>query len=100
LQKEGYLVCHINFENYLTSPLSTFMERLVLALEKAWHIDLSGLDLSQVFHYVEQVKDKKFVLIIDEVEGINPEFFGQFLHTIRNSYHSREFKQMTKITDE
>jgi AAA-like domain len=90
LQKEGYLVCHINFENYLTNPITTFMERLVLSLEQAWHLDLKGLDLAQVFHKVEQVKDKKLVLIIDEVEGINPEYFGQFLHTIRNSYHSRE----------
>ena len=90
LQKEGYLVCHINFENYLDETRTTFIERLVLALEQAWGLDLKELSLAQVFHKVEQVKDKKFVLIIDEVEGINPEFFGQFLHTIRNSYHSRE----------
>ena len=29
LQKEGYLVCHINFENYTNTPFSSFMERLV-----------------------------------------------------------------------
>ncbi len=29
-------------------------------------------------------------LIIDEIEGLNPEIFNQFLHTIRNLYHSRE----------
>ncbi len=27
---------------------------------------------------------------IDEVEGINKEYFGDFLHSIRNAYHSRE----------
>ncbi len=32
----------------------------------------------------------KWVLIIDEVEGINKEYFGDFLHSIRNAYHSRE----------
>jgi AAA-like domain len=90
LQKDGYLVCHINFENYAEKPLSTFMERFVLALEKAWHIDLKNLDLAQVLHKVEQIEDKKLVLIIDEVEGINPQYFGEFLHTIRNAYHSRE----------
>jgi hypothetical protein len=90
LHEEGYLVCHINFENYLKRPLETFMGRLVLALEQAWHIDLQSLDIAQVFHKIEQVKDKKLVLIIDEVEGINPEYFGEFLHTIRNAYHSRE----------
>ena len=90
LKEEGYLVCHINFENYAEKPLSTFMERLVLALEEDWGLSLTGLDLAQVFHKVEQVKDKKLVLIIDEVEGINPQYFGDFLHTIRNAYHSRE----------
>jgi AAA-like domain len=90
LQADNYLVCHINFENYAEKPLSTFMERLVLALEEDWGISLTGLDLAQVFHKVEQIKDKKLVLIIDEVEGINAQYFGEFLHTIRNAYHSRE----------
>jgi hypothetical protein len=90
LEQEGYLVCHINFENYRTFGFSTFMERLTLSLEEVWHLDLKGADLAQVFHKIEQINDKKFVLIIDEVEGINPEYFGTFLHTLRNAYHSRE----------
>jgi AAA-like domain len=90
LKQEGYYVCYVGFENYLVDSIETFMQRLVLALEENWLMDLSGLDLSQVFHKVEQVKDKKLVLIVDEVEGINPEYFGKFLHTIRNAYHSRE----------
>jgi AAA-like domain len=90
LEEEGYLVCRIGFENYQTDSLKVFMERLVPALQMAWGIDLTGLSLTQVFHKVEQVKDKKLVLIIDEVEGINPKYFGKFLHTLRNAYHSRE----------
>jgi hypothetical protein len=90
LRKEGYLVCYIGVENYLISSLSAFMSRLVPTLEEAWDLDLKGLELAEVFHKVEQVRDKKLVLIIDEVEGINPEYFGPFLHTIRNAYHTRE----------
>jgi hypothetical protein len=90
LEKDGYLTCHINFENYFKSSLSSFLNRLVVSLENAWKIDFKNLDMSQVFFKLEQIKDKKFVLIIDEVEGINPEYFGEFLHTIRNAYHSRE----------
>ncbi len=90
LEEEGYLVCRINFENYQTDSLDIFMERLIPALQTAWKVDLAGLTLVQVFHKIEQVKDKKLVLIIDEVEGINPEYFGKFLHTIRNAYHSRK----------
>ncbi len=90
LEKEGYLVCRINFGNYQTDSLKIFMQRLVLALETAWDIDLKGLSLTAVFHKIEQIKDKKLALIIDEVEGINPTYFGKFLHTIRNAYHSRD----------
>jgi AAA-like domain len=97
LKKEGYFVCHINFENYAKRPITTFMERLVLALERDWHLDLKNLDLAQIFHKVEQVNDKKLVLIIDEVEGINPEYFGDVLHTIRNAYHSREMHGLKSV---
>ena len=90
LTEEGYYVSYISFENYVKRPYGSFMERLVLALEEDWGLDLKGLDIAQIFHKVEQIKDKKLVLIIDEVEGINPEYFGEFLHTIRNAYHSRE----------
>jgi AAA-like domain len=90
LENEGYLVCKVGVENYQTDSLSIFMQRFTLSLEQAWGIDLQGLALSEIFHKIEQIKDKKLVLIIDEVEGINPEYFGKFLHTIRNAYHSRE----------
>jgi hypothetical protein len=90
LKVEGYYPCYIGFENYAKRPLGTFMERLSLSLEQDWGIDLKNLDIAQVFHKIEQVKDKKLVLIIDEVEGINPDYFGEFLHTIRNAYHTRE----------
>jgi hypothetical protein len=90
LEKEGYLVCHINFENYAKAAFPSFMERLALSLEEDFGLELKNLDLPQIFHKIEQAKDKKFVLIIDEVEGINSDYFGQFLHTIRNAYHSRD----------
>ncbi len=90
LEREGYLVCHVNFENYTKDSIRVFTERLSLSLEQAWNVDLKKLNLSQIFHKIEQITDKKLVLIIDEVEGINPEYFGIFLHTLRNAYHSRE----------
>jgi hypothetical protein len=38
LQEDGYLVCHINFGNYFNNPLSTFMERLVLGLNRGIYL--------------------------------------------------------------
>ena len=47
------------------------------------------MDLQALFQAIRKINDEKLVLIIDEVEGINPAFFGEFLHSIRNVYHSR-----------
>ena len=90
LQADGYEVAQVNFENYHSQTESSFLNRLSHSLKKYWDIDFSGLAISDVFQAIESLKDKRrFVLIIDEVEGINPAYFGTFLHTIRNAYHSR-----------
>ncbi|OQX79579.1 MAG: hypothetical protein B6D61_03300 [Bacteroidetes bacterium 4484_249] len=90
LEKKKYQVAHINFENYRNLPLSSFLKRLRLDLKKQWHIDFTNLNIGDVFLKIENITNKKCVLIIDEVEGINSEYFGDFLHSIRNAYHSRE----------
>jgi hypothetical protein len=90
LSAQGYLPCWVNFENYATSSLGSFLNKFSFAIQEYWGIDVIGLELSDVFNTIERLKDKKLVLIIDEVEGINPEYFGAFLHGIRNLYHSRE----------
>ena len=35
--------------------------------------------------------------IIDEIEGINAEYFSSFLHSIRATYHSREFHGLKSV---
>ena len=90
LKEDGYYVSHINFENYRNASLHSFMDRLVWRLEEDWEIFFKGLELSLIFKKIETISDKKLVLIIDEVEGINSEYFNDFLHSIRNAYHSRE----------
>ncbi|HMQ50241.1 MAG TPA: AAA-like domain-containing protein [Saprospiraceae bacterium] len=90
LEKEGYSVAHLNFENYKQAPESSFLKRLHSYLAEHWQESFDGLNIGDVFLKIEQITDKRFVLIIDEVEGINPEYFGTFLHAIRNVYHSRK----------
>ena len=90
LKTEGYYASHINFENYRNASLHSFLDRLTWRFEEDWEIDFKNLELSQVFKKIETISDKKLVLIIDEVEGINSEYFNDFLHAIRNAYHSRE----------
>ena len=90
LTEQDYKIAHINFENYKNLPQSSFLKRFHIELKKQWKENFDGLNIGDVFLKLEQIKDKKCVLIIDEVEGINKEYFGDFLHSIRNAYHSRE----------
>ncbi|MDZ7876119.1 MAG: ATP-binding protein [Saprospiraceae bacterium] len=89
LEKEGYKVAQINFENYKTSSISSFVRTLTDELGQFWHKEFISDDLQSIFQDIANIKNEKLVLIIDEVEGINPEFFGEFLHSIRNVYHRR-----------
>ena len=89
LEKEGYKTAYVNFENFKNQSLTDFLIRLNNHLTKHWGIVFQQTTLAAVFEQIESLTHLKLVLIIDEVEGINAEYFGQFLHSIRNAYHSR-----------
>lgn len=89
LEKEGYEIAHINFEDYHDAPLSSFLNRLQGELRRFWNFSKEPTNISDTFYEIQKIKDQKFVLIIDEVEGINTDYLGTFLHSIRNAYHSR-----------
>jgi hypothetical protein len=89
LEVEGYKVAHVNFENYKEATMKAFLNEFHERLSVGWGLDFRGKDLQETFSAITTIKDQKMVLIIDEVEGINPTFFGQFLHSIRNVYHVR-----------
>lgn len=97
LEKEGYNVCHINFENYKEASLDSFLNRLRDKIFESWSLDFYKLGLADIFNTFEKIENNKFVLIIDEVEGINPEYLGTFLHSIRNVYHSREQHSLKSV---
>ncbi len=89
LEAEGYEVALVNFENYRDADLGSFLKELISCLRYYWKIDFSGHTLQGIFTEISEIKDRKLVLVVDEVEGINPDFLGAFLHSIRNTYHSR-----------
>ncbi len=90
LKKEDYRVAHINFENFREEKIETFISRLCRKLYEFWNVEFRCNTIPEIFERIESLKEEKYVLIIDEVEGINPAYFGIFLHSIRNAYHSRE----------
>ena len=97
LKEQGYLVSHNNFENFKNEPSSSFLNSLVRKLEEDWGIDFQNLTVGGIFEKTQTVTDKKLVLIIDEVEGINPDYFGDFIHAIRNAYHYRNQHSLKSV---
>ena len=89
LETEGYKVAYVNFENFKHQSLKDFLIRLNNHLTLYWGIVFQQTTLAAVFEQIESLTHLKLVLIIDEVEGINAEYFGDVLHSIRNAYHSR-----------
>lgn len=90
LTGQGYQVAHVNFENYRNATLKAFLKRLCWKLETFWQESFEESSLEEVFQQIETNNQQRRVLIIDEVEGINEAYFGDFLHAIRNAYHSRQ----------
>ena len=89
LERKAYKVVRVNFENYRVASLENFLDRLTWKAKQYWNLDFKNPSIASIFQTLEQTQDQKFVLIVDEVEGINKEYFGDFLHAIRNAYHSR-----------
>jgi hypothetical protein len=89
LLEEDYKVAHVNFENFKEATMVAFLDEFHRDLKNGWGIDFTNKDLQETFTEIKRINEQKLVLIIDEVEGINPDFFGQFLHSIRNVYHTR-----------
>lgn len=90
LKQGGYQVAHINFENYRNASLEAFLRRLIEQLNAQWQSNIQGNEIADVFYQIEKITGKRCVFIVDEVEGINQEYFGDFLHSVRNAYHNRE----------
>ncbi|MGE5340223.1 MAG: ATP-binding protein [Candidatus Omnitrophota bacterium] len=97
LQNLGYDVAQINVENYTEAPVSAFFNYLFREIEENWNIALKSTNFGDLQNDIAAIKNRKLVLIIDEIDGLNPAYFGQFLHTIRSLYQSRETHSLKSV---
>jgi hypothetical protein len=89
LKTLGYQALHINLENFKNVTENDFLEFLTSEFHYTLDIQLNSRTFPLFYKELKRLKDRKIVLIIDEIEGLNEDIFGQFLHTIRNLYHFR-----------
>ncbi len=90
LETMGYEVLHTNVENFKRATEAECLQFLADEFERNLGIKLLARTFATLHNELLSLKDRKIVLIIDEIEGLNPDVLGQFLHTVRNLYHFRD----------
>jgi hypothetical protein len=91
LETIGYQVLHIDVENFKSASEKSLLEFLAAQFKRKLDIRLTPSPTFDRFYgQMLEIRDRKIVFIVDEIEGLNEEIFGQFLHTIRNLYQFRD----------
>ncbi len=89
LEPLGYQVLHINVENFKKITEEEFLQFLADEFQHTLGIETGAKSFAMLYNDLKRLKGKNTVFIIDEIEGLNKDIFGQFLHTIRNLHHFR-----------
>ncbi|MCP4152482.1 MAG: AAA family ATPase [bacterium] len=97
LEKAGFNVLHTNLENFKNATEETFIKFLCDEFKYSLDIRLQTNSFAGFYNELKRISNKKIVLIIDEIEGLNANILGQFLHTIRNLYHSRNEHSLESV---
>ena len=90
LNKIEYKPIYFSVEGFNDFSAADTFDTFCTDLKDQQEIDWKIETFKDFEKQIKAYKDKKMVIIIDEIESLNPEIFGQFLHTIRNLYHTRE----------
>ena len=89
LNKQDYAPVYFSVEGFNDFSAADTFDTLCTDLKEQQGIDWQIETFKDFEKQIKTCKDKKLIIIIDEIESLNPKIFGQFLHTIRNLYHSR-----------
>ena len=90
LEQEGYKVIQISAESYKNIDLPSFLGELSMKLEEVSGQASQLKNFGQLSLFIKSLKGFKYVLIVDEIDGLNAQLFGGFLHSLRTAYHSRD----------
>jgi hypothetical protein len=97
LKTEGYKVCYSIFGGSGKATLQGFLASLAISIKQGWGFTVTFNQLEDFKNFIEGQENQKLILIIDEVEGINPDYLNDFLHTIRDLYHTRQLHSLKSV---
>jgi hypothetical protein len=97
LEKEGYNVCYTIFGGFAKANLQGFLSSLSDDIKKYWGETVNFTQLVDIKSFVEKQNNDKRILIVDEADGINPDFLNNFLHIVRDLYHSRDSHSLKSV---
>ncbi len=89
LDTQGYHPVFFSVEGFIDYSVADVFDTLCRELKDQQAIDWKLETFKDFEQTVSNCTNKKLIIIIDEIESLNPDIFGQFLHIIRNLYHSR-----------
>ena len=89
LNEQNYNTVYFSVEGFSDFSVADTFDTFCRELKEQQNIDWKIETFKHFEHQITNCRDKKIVIIIDEIESLNPNIFGQFLHTIRNLYHTR-----------
>jgi len=90
LNNQGYTPVYFSVEGFNDFSAADTFDTFCTDLKNQQGIDWKIETFKDFERQIKACKDKKIIIIVDEIESLNPEIFGQFLHTIRNLYHTRQ----------
>ncbi len=89
LNKQNYKPIFFSVEGFDNYSISDTFDTFCRELRKQQNLDWNIETFKDFEKTISNCINEKLVIIIDEIESLNPKIFGQFLHTIRNLYHTR-----------
>ena len=97
LEKEDFKVCHVNIEAFSAVDEAFLCHHLSKRMSNVYKYEIKGETIDWLFENLMAIPNEKFVFIVDEIEGLNPEMLNRFLHTIRSCYHSRNQHSLKSV---
>ncbi len=97
LETLGWELLHINVENFKSATEEILLTILANQFRRNLNIHLDALTFPLFHDQCLDIKDRKILFIIDEIEGLDKKIFGQFLHTILNLYQFRKEHSLKSI---